>query len=76
MPSIFPSATTSSALQRIDVSFPAAGDATGIYISMALDECNAFAIADVVPAATTSAQMRRATAITFLIPGTPISGIA
>ena len=71
-----PSATTSSMLTRIDLSVPAAGEATGISIFIASTNAMSSPSPMRSPISTGSAQTRPATSVTILISGIPISGTA
>src|SRR4051794_21908752 len=68
-----PSATTSSILTSSDVSFPAAGEATGISIFIASTNATSSPSPTLLPASTGSTQTRPATSVTILISGIPFS---
>src|SRR3954454_13813476 len=68
-----PSATTSSILTSSDLSFPAAGEATGISIFIASTNAMSSPSPTLLPASTASAQTRPATSVTILISGIPFS---
>src|SRR3981081_4429651 len=72
--STWPSATTSSRLTRIDLSLPAAGEATGISIFMASTNAMSLPSPPLPPTSPGSAQTRPATSVTILMSGIPFSG--
>ena len=69
----WPSATTSSSLTRIDLSFPAVVEATGISIFIASTNAISSPSPTLAPVSTGSAHTRPATSVTILISGIPFS---
>src|SRR5882757_2077190 len=69
----WPSATTSSILTSSDLSFPAAGEATGISIFIASTNAMSSPSPTLLPCSTGSTQTRPATSVTILISGIPFS---
>src|SRR5438046_7821592 len=67
-----PSATTSSRLTRMDLSLPAAGEATGISIFIASTNATSSPSPTLPPTSTGSAQTRPATSVTILMSGIPL----